>query len=65
MDDGVNNWKFDPTDGTALADLILALSTQRPENLESMGAASYRILAERAPTAACGHGLASLLSRVG
>jgi hypothetical protein len=45
--------------------LMFSVSTQRPENLESMAAASFRILAERAPTAAFGHGLASLLSRVG
>jgi 1,2-diacylglycerol 3-alpha-glucosyltransferase len=65
VDDGLNGWKFDPTDVKALADLMLTLCSQRPENLESMGAASRRILAERAPTVAFGHGLASLLSRVG
>jgi 1,2-diacylglycerol 3-alpha-glucosyltransferase len=64
VDDGVNGWKFDPTDVKALADLMLSVSTQRPERLESMGFASCRILAGRAPTA-FGHGLASLLTRVG
>jgi 1,2-diacylglycerol 3-alpha-glucosyltransferase len=65
VDDGVNGWKFDPADTEALAALMLTLSTQRPESLEAMGAASRRILAERAPTAAFGRGLASLLTRVG
>jgi glycosyltransferase involved in cell wall biosynthesis len=65
VDDGVNGWKFDPADMEALAALMLAFSTQRPESLKAMGAASRRILAERAPTAAFGRGLASLLSRVG
>jgi glycosyltransferase involved in cell wall biosynthesis len=65
VDDGVNGWKFDPSDVKALADFMFTLSTQRPEVLESMGDASRRILVERAPTAAFGHGLASLLTRVG
>jgi glycosyltransferase involved in cell wall biosynthesis len=65
VDDGVNGWKFDPTDVKTLADVMVTLSTKRPEALEAMGDASRRILAERAPTAVFGHGLASLLSRVG
>jgi glycosyltransferase involved in cell wall biosynthesis len=64
VDDGVNGWRFDPADVNVLADLMLSLSSQRPENLESMGAASRCILAERAPTTAFGHGLARLLSRL-
>ena len=60
VDDGVNGWKFDPTDVGVMAGLMGKISAfDFP--LSALASASRRILEERVPTAAFGHGLAKLL----
>jgi 1,2-diacylglycerol 3-alpha-glucosyltransferase len=62
VDDGVNGWKFDPTDVEAMARHMAQL-TNSSLQLAAFASVSHRILEERCPTRAFGKGLADLLQQ--
>lgn len=59
--EGVNGWIFDAGNVGVMAECLGNMTGQSEQERLSMGAASARILEERCPTAAFGHGLAELL----
>ena len=57
VEDGVNGWRFNPSDEAALALLLRRVHETSAGDLAALGAASRRILEEKAPLAAFGEGL--------
>lgn len=62
VEDGVNGWKFDPTNVEELAHMMSRISAAEFP-YSAFSSASCRILEERAPTRAFGKGLADFLQR--